>query len=314
MKNRAQFWGLALIVLIYVMILFWLDSRNNVFLGIYESAHLLVYIVLLSACSYIIRFCRWNWLLKKAGHRFDFGKGLLGYLAGFTFTSTPGKVGELLRIRYFSVLAVPSWVVVSAFIYERMLDLVVILILCGFALVTFQGRIQVLSFVIFIVLGIVFMVRNPMLLDRVMNMFRLNKFFSDLVTVFKSGVLGIELWSKWPDFLISLTLGLVAWTITSFSFVLLLDSLSIEIPILLAISIYPLAMLVGAASMLPGGLGSTEAAIVLLLTANQVQFDTAVLASIIIRLGTLWFATICGVFSMIYLDILVTSEKVQNES
>jgi uncharacterized protein (TIRG00374 family) len=310
MKNKAPFYGLALMVLIYVVVLFWLDSRNNVFLGIYESAHLLVYIVLLSACSYIIRFCRWNWLLKKAGHRFDFGRGLLGYLAGFTFTSTPGKVGELLRIRYFSVLAVPSWLVVSAFIYERMLDLVVILILCSFSLVAFQGRIQVLSFVVFIVLGIVFMVREPMLLDRVMNMFRFNKFFSDLVTVFKSGVLGIGLWSKWSDFFISLILGLLAWTITSFSFVLLLDSLNIEMPIVLAISIYPLAMLVGAASMLPGGLGSTEAAIVFLLTANQVQFDTAVLASIIIRLGTLWFATICGVFSMLYLDTLITSRKV----
>ena len=316
---RSTLWkqpsaALVAITLLYIGCFIWLDSRINLSSQPKEAFLIIPFLFCLTGLSWGFRCLRWRFLLFRAGSDVSMRKCIVPYVAGFAFTATPGKVGELVRIRYFGGLEVPSWLVVSAFIYERVLDILVVLILCSFSLLDFQGRIQVLFFVLIIVFGIVLMVKKPVILDRVMNIFRFNKFVSSLVTVFKSGVLGIGLWSKWLDFVISVILGLLAWIITSFSFVLLLNFLNVEIPILIAISIYPLAMLVGAASMLPGGLGSTEAAIVLLLTANQVQFDTAVLASIIIRLGTLWFATICGVFSMIYLDILVTSEKVQNES
>ncbi|QVL49596.1 MAG: flippase-like domain-containing protein [Thiocapsa sp.] len=46
---------------------------------------------------------------------------------------------------------------------------------------------------------------------------------------------------------------------------------------------------------LPGGLGGAEAAMVALLVAGGTMFGTAVLATVICRAVTLWFAVVIGV-------------------
>ncbi len=54
--------------------------------------------------------------------------------------------------------------------------------------------------------------------------------------------------------------------------------------------------------MLPGGIGSTEAATVLLLTKFGSALDDAVLAAIAVRLGTLWFSVCLGIGSIAILE------------
>ena len=62
-------------------------------------------------------------------------------------------------------------------------------------------------------------------------------------------------------------------------------------------------MLAGAASMMPGGLGSTEATIAALLTAEGVDLATAGLAAVGIRLASLWFSILLGHISVALLEI-----------
>jgi uncharacterized protein (TIRG00374 family) len=57
-------------------------------------------------------------------------------------------------------------------------------------------------------------------------------------------------------------------------------------------------MIVGALSMLPGGLGSTEATMIGLLLALGVDFDRALVATAVIRLTTLWFGTGLGALAL----------------
>lgn len=61
-----------------------------------------------------------------------------------------------------------------------------------------------------------------------------------------------------------------------------------------AVFVFSFGMIVGAISMLPGGLGSTEATMVLLLTALGVDLDMALLATAIVRATTFWFAVVIG--------------------
>ena len=86
----------------------------------------------------------------------------------------------------------------------------------------------------------------------------------------------------------------MAWTLTSYGFMWLLGELGLSIHALEAFTIYPLAMLAGAASMLPGGVGSTELAIVLLLGVYGVSASVATIAAIGIRVATIWFAVLTG--------------------
>jgi len=65
------------------------------------------------------------------------------------------------------------------------------------------------------------------------------------------------------------------------------------------IAIYCLSILAGAVSFIPGGLGATEAAIVLLLSAAGVGQSDAITASLVSRSLTLWLAVGVGAFSML---------------
>jgi len=60
------------------------------------------------------------------------------------------------------------------------------------------------------------------------------------------------------------------------------------------VGIYSVSVLAGALSFIPGGLGSTEAVMVLLLTLVGVNTPAAIAATLICRLATLWFAVIIG--------------------
>jgi len=61
-----------------------------------------------------------------------------------------------------------------------------------------------------------------------------------------------------------------------------------------AIGIYSIALLGGALFFLPGGLGSTEAFMLLLLMQAGLDPVSASAATIISRVTTLWFAVLLG--------------------
>jgi len=121
--------------------------------------------------------------------------------------------------------------------------------------------------------------------------------------VFARGFAHTTVWLKPMDLLVSLTAGTLAWGLTSYAFVLLIEHLGINVPTLLALSIYPVAMLAGAASMIPGGFGSTEAVAVALLAGLGASLANGTLAAIGIRLATLWFATLMGLGAMLGLEM-----------
>ena len=62
----------------------------------------------------------------------------------------------------------------------------------------------------------------------------------------------------------------------------------------MAVFVYAFAMLVGGLSFLPGGLGSSEAVMIGLLSLYGLPEATAVTATLICRLATLWFAVALG--------------------
>ena len=68
------------------------------------------------------------------------------------------------------------------------------------------------------------------------------------------------------------------------------------------LALFPVAMLAGAASMLPGGLGSTEAILIALLTFSGAALAPASLAAVGIRLATLWLATVMGMAAFGWLE------------
>ena len=88
------------------------------------------------------------------------------------------------------------------------------------------------------------------------------------------------------------------WFAEGLALFLLLRYFGAEITVASAVFVFSFSMIVGAISMLPGGLGSTEATMVLLLTALNVPLDSALAATAIVRVTTFWFAVAIGVACM----------------
>ena len=59
--------------------------------------------------------------------------------------------------------------------------------------------------------------------------------------------------------------------------------------------------LFGAISMIPGGLGTTEISMISILKLQGVSISIATTCTFVIRIMTLWFATLLGIVSLIYI-------------
>jgi uncharacterized membrane protein YbhN (UPF0104 family) len=304
MRLRGAILAFLLLTIGYVAVLGWIDAGQQRFASIRELAALLPVMVALSALSYVARYLRWRVLLGRAGYRTSFGTGLLAYVAGFAFTATPGKVGELVRMRYLTPLGVPPPIVLGAFVFERVLDLLVVLGLAMLWIGDAGMAMVAMGFVVIFVGGVLVVATGTGWLTRVEHGLRARRLvrIARLLGGLRIGLAGCRRWLNVSDLSRSLLLGGIAWSATGASFVWLLGRLGADVSPLQAFSVFALAVLAGAASMLPGGVGSTELAIVALISGLGVPIEIAALAAVGVRLATLWFSILCGLASIAVLE------------
>ncbi|MBB5877151.1 MULTISPECIES: lysylphosphatidylglycerol synthase transmembrane domain-containing protein [Xanthomonas] len=301
-RHRADHLALFVVLLCggYLAALWWIDRGNGTFARLGAIWPLLALAVLPVSVSYLFRFWRWRWLLQRQGHAVPFGLGWAAYLAGFALTATPGKAGELLRIRYFARMGVPAGRTLAVFVFERASDLLVILALSLLAAPVFPT----LGTLAAVVLGFVALLFGaaawPALLAWLEGVgrrlpgrwLRRTAQFAVFAATELRACLGTAQMVR------SLIAGAGAWGLTSAVFVGLCSGLGLDLDPLVAFGIYPLAMLIGALSFVPGGVGTTELAIVLMLDRLGVATADAIAVAVAARLVTLWYAVAVGALAM----------------
>jgi len=248
-------------------------------------------------CSYLLRFARWQYFLARAGWRLPPVLHLAYYLAGFALTTTPGKAGETVRSVLLRPHGVPYPTSLACFFSERLLDVIVVAmlaILCAYSLAQLPGFIVV---VCAITLGIIPLLHSPILLGSLTALekrtrgLRLRRFLSHL----QHSLHDARDFLAWKPLVLGFILGVLAWTLQGLAFYYLLQSLDFDASLLLALGVYAISLLAGALSMIPGGIGATEASMALLLSAAGAPGQIALVAPIVIRLSTLWFAVGLGI-------------------
>ena len=311
MKLRNIALSFVMVTVLYGTSLLFLDLNNSSLVDIQNALAFLPQLMLLTFTSFILRYLRWYWLLSSAGHNVPFIAGFSFYISGFALTASPGKVGELLRIRYFQHVNVPASITISAFIFERASDLLIVLLLGLFAAFSFDFFPLIAIAIILILLSFLILAYKPFYLRLCIYFlykWKMKKTARSCKVVVR-GITGIDYWITPRGLLISFVLGGLAWFILSLSFIWLLSAFNAQVEWLSALSIYPIAMLAGALSMLPGGIGSTEAAIVTQLIDYDVPLVLAGIAAISIRIATIWFAILCGLAMVIFLEFKMMSTK-----
>ncbi len=252
----------------------------------------------LSLVNYALRIIRWRFYLAKLGHSVTLSFAARTFIAGFAYTLSPGKLGEMARARYYLPLGIPLQDVTAAFFSERLLDLVVMVVLAALLLTAstgYEGIIFGAAGLVVIALVTLGFVPWAALAAKLQS-------GGTSPGVLRRGLLGLVSALASTRRLLrpgalaaGFILGLIAWALEGIGFGLLS---SIFAPILLnpatAIGIYGVAVLIGGLSFLPGGLGSTEAVMTALLTTRGFPLNEALLITLSCRLVTLWLAVILG--------------------
>jgi uncharacterized protein (TIRG00374 family) len=259
----------------------------------------------LSLINYLLRFVRWDFYLRRLGYQVPLVANLSIYLAGFGFTTTPGKVGEVIRTVYLKPYGVRYIHGLSAFFVERLVDMISMIIVASLAAYAFESTrwLVVLTFVVSIAfLPMVHSEAVYNFLERRrqgISSLRFRSMGEHLLSLLRSSA---DLLRSGPLYL-GLALGLLAWAAEGYGLYIVLERLGASTPLYLAAGIYGVSVLAGVVSFVPGGLGGTELVMGSLLILTGVDSPIAVSAVIICRLATLWFAVAIGLAFVVGIEV-----------
>jgi uncharacterized protein (TIRG00374 family) len=253
----------------------------------------------LSLTNYGLRFVRWHYYLRKLRSDIGVFHDLRIYIAGFALTTTPGKAGELARTLWLRPYGVPANRSIAAFFAERILDFIAILALSCIGLSAYQNGRWLLLVGVLLVLAAMAMLFVPALTRLAIRLSgRTNRRIAALarsitnILMHTRGVLTLR------PLVVGLIIGVVAWSAECSAFAMLMEALGHRLAIATAFSIYAFSMLAGAISFMPGGLGGSEATMIILLSLSGVPVSIAVSGTVLIRLATLWFAVLLGIVAL----------------
>jgi uncharacterized protein (TIRG00374 family) len=254
----------------------------------------------LALSGYLLRFLRWQGYLNALGHSVPVLASLRYYIAGFALITTPGKAGEAIRSVYLRRHGVGYDHSLAALLVERVADLAALALLAavvGLQFATYRWATLLVAALVVLAIGAVTYEGARNMLRRALAAVPLSCAQS-LAQQLASSLAASARLLRPRSLSNSIALGLLAWGVEGVGFFLIVQALGITDSAWLAIGIYAAAVLVGAISFLPGGLGGTEAVMGGLLLALGASPEDAVVATVLSRLGTLWFAVALGVAAM----------------
>ncbi|MDQ6694006.1 MAG: flippase-like domain-containing protein [Chloroflexota bacterium] len=273
---------------------------------------LVPFILLFTLFNYALRFYKWDVYLRLIGATgVPKRTSLLIFLSGFAMAMTPGKVGEILKSYLLrQVRGTPIATSAPIVMAERLTDGVAMLVLASVGLFLFNYGTAVLIGIAIFVLIFVFVFQNRALAARLLSMGErlpvISKVVHHISAFYESSY---ELF-KLPNLLFGVAIGVISWSGEVAAFVLVMMGLGIPFSALLVVIcafILSASTLIGSVTLLPGGLGSTDASItgmLLFLVPGQLHLaqpfsqTAAVAATLLVRFATLWFGVIIGLIAL----------------
>lgn len=292
---RAVFWSVALAALGYLALSLWAGWRDVVAAVWRAGPAVLAGLLVLSLSNYLLRFVRWGRYLALLDAPVPWRVNLRVYFSGFALTTSPGKLGEMLRSVLLKPHGVPVAASLAAFFAERLSDLLAILLLAAVGLWSYAPARPVVGVALGLATLALIAAQWTALIDAIDRRAAARSGrVAALIVRLCEIVLHFRRCFTLPAMTGGLALGLLAWLAEAFGFWWLLGALGHPLPFASAVFVYAFAMLVGGLSFLPGGLGSSEAVMIGLLTLYGCPEAAAVTATLICRLATLWFAVGLG--------------------
>ena len=260
---------------------------------------LLPLLLALSFTNYIFRFIKWDYYLRLLSVPIKKMDSFFIFMSGLIMSVTPGKFGEVLKSYLVKQISGTSISKTAPIIFvERITDFVSLILIAVVGAFSFDyGKVAVIGVGIFF-LFLLIILSNKNIALPIISLFEkinfLKKHISNIHNAYESSYIMLQ-----PKPLFYMTIvSLGSWFFECLGYFLILNSFNLEVSILWSSFSYAFATIIGAISMLPGGLGVTEGSLTFLLVEKGAANEVAVASTFIIRAVTLWFAVLVGVISV----------------
>ncbi|MFT5695120.1 MAG: uncharacterized membrane protein YbhN (UPF0104 family) [Myxococcota bacterium] len=295
--------GILLGVAVWAGLLFYGDAAAIIEASATVSPRVLLLALFLSTLNYIVRIFRWQNLLQTVGVNIPMAESATVCLAGLSMTLTPMKVGELLKSALLKqsrgISVATTAPVVMA---ERITDLAAMVLLASLGSLSLDKGYYVAVAGGFFVAAIMAVCTIRPVGEAALGLCAhlpiLKNQTDSLADAYKN--LGALVAPR--PFVLATMLGILAWGTHCFALLVLVRSFpGVDFTVSESLFAYSTPLLAGTLSMLPGGLGLTEASMTGLLQefgGPAMPPAIAAASTILIRLVTFWWAIIVGLAAL----------------
>lgn len=304
--EKGLIWSVIGAVVLYLALVLWSGADK-----FWQALNLLPFWLIPSLLvviffGYCLRFIRWQWYLKTMGYSVPIKNSFQIFLASFALTASPAKAGESIKSlflkRRYNIPIPPT---LAGLFCERFTDaLSVIFLICFSIFSLFEGQKWAIIILVLIQLAIILALQNPQLLTKYLlkplqKISKLKKLVLKIEDLINSASILLK-----PKILLGSTLlAAVAWGLEGIALYWIFQNLGVDkITPYQAVLTHTGSGLIGALSMLPGGIGGTEALTISLSVLYGATQTTATVATFLIRLLTLWFAVVIGIVALLDLN------------
>ncbi len=291
-KKLAMSLGFSVIVYALIIIIF---GPGRIFGALWKISLLsFAAAILLILSSLFFEFLRWLYYLRQLGIRVAWSSCLSIFLSGLMLGFMPAKSGELLRYYLLKRLKVPYHKTIPVHFVSNLTVLFVSLAFASPFLIHFAGWHVFYASIVFFIL-LFFSFRFPIIYVKIISFLQKRirlKVLSDL----KKSLEHSKVLLGFKQLSVSLLLTFVYYGLIGVAFFAVSSNFEISIPWYQAFGIYSLSLIIGVLSMLPGGIGAVEGSGITLLM-NYTDQTSAVVMMMMMRLITLWFTILIGIFA-----------------
>ena len=212
---------------------------------------------------------------------------------------TPAKLGELLKsILVKEVVGEPISKTAPIVFAERITDFLSLLIISITGAFFFSYGSEITIFIAAFFIAVILIISNKNIAIPIIqfseNIPYIKKYIINIHSAYESSY---QLLKPKPLLLMTL-LSVISWSFECLGYYIILVNFDVDFGLFWAFFSYSFSTIIGAVSMLPGGLGITEGSLTFLLVQKEVPMDISVATTFIIRVVTLWFAVLVGIISL----------------
>lgn len=298
--RQRIFISIAIAAIIYLGFVIYIDYEKLILSFIKFNWLLLPVLLVLSLGNYIVRFFKWEYYLKLIQVPLKRADSFSIFMSGLIMSVTPGKMGELLKSYLIKqVNSTPVSKTAPIVLAERATDFLSLTIMALIGAYIFDyGKNIAMIIGMILILGVIILSNKTifiMLTNIISRINFISKYADKIQTAYDSSsrLLAIR------PLLLMILVSTISWGFECIGYYIILKNFELNVSVVWSFFSYSFSTIVGAVSMLPGGLGVTEGSLTLMGFQKGLAENDAVATTFIIRVVTLWFAVLVGAISLL---------------